>query len=158
MHLQDKLSISPLLSLLMPNHSPSPSSPLPPTVSLKTPTGEDIVWLLNFEGKIAWQREVCVCWLGIVNKKGEREWGEKKERKQLGNPLFEHFVLCASFVYWVPTLAGRLWLFSQTKISIVRFVVRSMWCVCASFLFSRCLCAFALFRWGGEQPHQLRRL
>lgn len=24
---------------------------------------------------------------------------EKRERKQLGNPLFEHFVLCASFVY-----------------------------------------------------------
>lgn len=49
-------------------------------------------------------------------------------------------MLCASFVYWVPTLAGRLWLFSQTRISIVRFVVRSVLvCVCPFYFHVVCV-------------------
>lgn len=80
-------------------------------------------------------------------KKGEQE---KRERKQLGNPLFEHFVLCASFVYRVPTLSGRLQLFSQTRISIARFVVRSVWRLsmrmCVSLFLYVCVCVSVQFR------------
>ena len=76
---------------------------------------------------------VCVWVLGrqFEKKKKKRE-REKRERERLGNPLFEHFVLCAPFVYWVPTLAGALQLFSQTGISIARLVVGSVWrlCIC----------------------------
>lgn len=102
---------------------------------------------------------VCVCVLGRQCEKGERE---KRERERLGNPLFEHFVLCAPFVYWVPTLAGGLQLFSQTGISIARLVVRSVWrlCMrmCVSLFISMCVCV--QFRWGESlaNPHQLGQL
>lgn len=87
------------LSLLMPRTPCYGSLPI-------TPTREDILWILNAESKTRKRRVVYVylyylCVLG-------RGWDKstKTERERLGNPLFEHFVLCALFVYEFPHWLG----------------------------------------------------
>ena len=79
----DKLLILALLSLLMPR---APCYGCLP----KTPTWEDIVWMLNLECRIGERRSVCAClyicvcacecWGGSLKKKKKKE-KEKKEKE-----------------------------------------------------------------------------
>lgn len=124
----------------------------PPAMALfpKTPTREDSVWILNLEGRIEERRGVCsYLYTCALRGQWEKSWkGGVSER--LGNPFFEHFVLCASFVYWVPTLAAGLQCFSQIRISITGLVVSELRAhVCAVWMrqpnFNEILCVCVCF-------------